>query len=267
MNALLAELGYPPLAKDVVGAMIGKGMANLVRRALALATGVSPAAVDDGEVKDALRSLPGALRVAPRPRDAAVSGHGRGARRGSPRWAFRWRSITNKATRFVRPHLVQAGIERYFAVVVGGDDLPTKKPDPGPLLHAAAAFGIPPCRLLMVGDSANDVEAARGAGCPVLVVPYGYREGAPVHDLEADGIVASLDAVADRVRYVAPDTAMSFDLFDRNGRRGPAPVAARGRRAPLAPLTARAPASRATRCAAQSRDCTVARVEEIVEAP
>jgi phosphoglycolate phosphatase len=65
-------------------------------------------------------------------------------------------------------------------------------------------FGIPTGRLLMVGDSGNDVEAARNAGCPVLVVPYGYREGRPVHELEADGIVASVDAVADRVRYVAP---------------------------------------------------------------
>ena len=55
----------------------------------------------------------------------------------------------------------------------------------------------------MVGDSGNDVEAARAAGCPVLVVPYGYREGRPVQDLEADGIVPSVDAVADRVRYVA----------------------------------------------------------------
>ncbi len=79
VNALLAELGYPPLAQDVVGALIGKGMANLVRRALALATGVSPEAVDDGEVKDALGRVPGALRVAPRPRDTALSGHGRRA--------------------------------------------------------------------------------------------------------------------------------------------------------------------------------------------
>jgi len=54
INGLLAELGYPPLAKEVVGTLIGKGMANLVRRALALATDVSPEAVDEGEVKDAL---------------------------------------------------------------------------------------------------------------------------------------------------------------------------------------------------------------------
>ncbi len=178
-------------------------MANLVRRALALATEVSPEAVDDGEVKDALiryqahyaRRLGHETRMFP------------GMREGLARLAamgFPLAVVTNKATRFVRPHLVHAGIERYFAVVIGGDDLPTKKPDPGPLRHVAAAFGVPPGRLLMVGDSANDVKAARGAGCPVLVVPYGYREGRPVQDLQADGIVASVDALADRVRYVAP---------------------------------------------------------------
>ena len=113
--------------------------------------------------------------------------------------------VTNKATRFVRPHLAKAGIEGFFSLLIGGDDLPTKKPDPGPLLHAARALGVPPHRLLMVGDSINDVVAARAAGCPVLVVPYGYNEGEPVQNLAADGIVPSLAAVADRVRFVPPD--------------------------------------------------------------
>ena len=203
VNALLAELGHPPLAQDVIGTMIGKGMANLVRRVLALATAVSPAAVDDSEVKDALVRYQAhyASRLGRETRafPGMADGLARLCAMGVP-----LAIITNKATRFVRPHLAQAGIERFFAVVIGGDDLPTKKPDPGPLLHAAEVFGIPPCRLLMVGDSANDVAAARGAGCPVLVVPYGYREGMPVHELEADGIVASIHAVADRVRYVTP---------------------------------------------------------------
>jgi phosphoglycolate phosphatase len=203
VNALLDELGYPPLAQDVVGALIGKGMANLVRRALALAADVSPDAVDNFEVKDALGRYQAhyASRLGRETRlfPGMVEGLVRLKAMGIPLAV-----ITNKATRFVRPHLVTAGIEQFFAVVIGGDDLPTKKPDPGPLRHAAAVFGIPTGRLLMVGDSGNDVEAARGAGCPVLVVPYGYREGRPVHELEADGIVASVDAVADRVRYVAP---------------------------------------------------------------
>jgi phosphoglycolate phosphatase len=205
VNALLAELGHPPLAKHVVGELIGKGMANLVRRALALATGVSAEAVDDGEVKDALGRYQAhyASRLGRETRlfPGMIEGLRRLEAMGIPLAV-----ITNKATRFVRPHLVAAGIDRFFAVVIGGDDLPTKKPDAGPLRHAAAVLGVPPRLLLMVGDSGNDVEAARGAGCPVLVVPYGYREGRPVHELGADGIVATVDAVADRVRYVAPPT-------------------------------------------------------------
>ena len=66
------------------------------------------------------------------------------------------------------PHLAQAGIETYFRVVIGGDDLPVKKPHPGALLHAARELGVEPAKLLMVGDSGNDAQAARAAGCPVL---------------------------------------------------------------------------------------------------
>jgi phosphoglycolate phosphatase len=108
--------------------------------------------------------------------------------------------VTNKAARFIAPHLEHAGIAHYFKLVIGGDSLPVRKPDPGPLLHVAAAFGVPPERLLMVGDSINDAEAARAAGYPVLILPYGYNEGGSVQALDADGIVASLAAVADRVR-------------------------------------------------------------------
>ena len=64
---------------------------------------------------------------------------------------------------------------------------------------------MPAGRLLMVGDSGNDAKAARAAGCPVLILPYGYNEGEPVQNLDADGIVPTLVAVADRVRFVPPD--------------------------------------------------------------
>jgi phosphoglycolate phosphatase len=203
VNALLAEVGHSPLPQDTIRDFVGKGMANLVRRVLAAATGTSPAAIEDAEIADALARYQAhyAARLGreTRPFPGMIEGLERLAAMGFPMAV-----VTNKAARFVRPHLAQAGIERFFSVVLGGDDLPTRKPDAGPLLHVAQTLGVPPQRLLMVGDSGNDVLAARAAGCPVLVLPYGYSEGAPVESLEADGIVGSLAAVADRVRYVAP---------------------------------------------------------------
>ena len=205
VNALLAELGHPPLDEEAVGAMIGKGMANLVRRALARATGISPEAVDDAEIKDALGRYQAHYAAHLGRETRSYPGMIEGLERLQA-MGFPLAVVTNKATRFVRPHLAQAGIDRFFSLLIGGDDLPTTKPDPGPLLHAARSLRVPPHRLLMVGDSINDVVAARAAGCPVLVVPYGYNEGQPVQNLAADGIVPSLAAVADRVRFVPPDT-------------------------------------------------------------
>jgi len=204
VNALLAELGYDPLPKDAVRAMIGKGMANLVRRALAAARGVAPEAIDDATRDAALARYQAHY--------ASILGRGTLPFPGIVDGLVALRAmgiplavVTNKASRFVQPHLEHAGIAHHFSLLIGGDTLATRKPDPGPLLHVAEAFGVPPQRLLMVGDSINDVAAARAAGCPVLVLPYGYNEGEPVQNLEADGIVPSLRAVADRVRFVPPD--------------------------------------------------------------
>jgi phosphoglycolate phosphatase len=88
----------------------------------------------------------------------------------------------------------------YFSLVIGGDSLAARKPDPTPLRHAARHFGVSIDRLLMLGDSANDTQAARAAGCPILCVPYGYNEGRPVQSLDCDGIVSSLDELPERIR-------------------------------------------------------------------
>ncbi len=204
VNGLLAELELPPVPKDILRTMVGKGIGNLVRKALAHATGASPEALEEAEVRDALvrylahyAALLGRETV---PFPGMIEGLDRLAAMGFPLAV-----VTNKATRFVWPHLERAHIARYFTLAVGGDDLPAKKPDPAQLLHAAAMLRVPVSRLLMVGDSGNDAKAARAAGCPVLIVPYGYNEGEAVQKLDADGIVPTLAAVADRVRYVPPD--------------------------------------------------------------
>jgi phosphoglycolate phosphatase len=196
VNLLLGDLGLSPLPVDAVQPMVGKGLADLLTKALTRARGAPP---HKGEVAELLprygegyasilgrqtQLFPGVVEGLDRLRDAG----------------FALAVITNKTTRFVQPHLVHAGIAGYFATVVGGDDAIAKKPDAAPLLLAAARLGIVPARMLMVGDSGNDVAAARAAGSPVLVVPYGYNEGAHVQTLAADGIVDSLDAIADRIR-------------------------------------------------------------------
>lgn len=202
-NALLAELDYPPLPKDTIRALVGKGIANLLQRALAIAGDVPVDVIDAPTLADALtryqRHYSAALGRETRPFPGMAEGLARLRAMGFP-----LALVTNKADRFVQPHLEHAGIAQHFALVIGGDTLPTRKPDAGPLLHVAAAFGIAPARLLMVGDSINDVGAARAAGCPVLVLPHGYNEGLPVQSLDADGIVPTLAALADRVRRVDP---------------------------------------------------------------
>jgi phosphoglycolate phosphatase len=197
VNLLLGELGLSPLPVDAVRSMVGKGVADLLAKALTRARGAPPR---DGEVADLLpRYGQGYASMLGRQTQlfpGVVAGLNRMREAG-----FALAVITNKATRFVQPHLAHAGIAGYFDTVVGGDDAVAKKPDAAPLLLAAARLGVAPARMLMVGDSVNDVAAARAAGSPVLVVPYGYNEGAPVQTLAADGIVDSLDAIAGRIRW------------------------------------------------------------------
>ena len=79
-----------------------------------------------------------------------------------------------------------------------------KKPDPLPLLRTCAALGSEPGRTLVIGDSANDAQAARAAGCPVLLVTYGYNHGEPVRGVDADGFLDSLAEVGAWLRPACP---------------------------------------------------------------
>lgn len=101
--------------------------------------------------------------------------------------------LTNKPTAFARALLELKGLDKFFAVTYGGDAFERKKPDPLPLLKACEALGSLPHRTLMIGDSSNDASAARAAGCPVLLVTYGYNHGQPIHAVDADGYADSLE--------------------------------------------------------------------------
>jgi phosphoglycolate phosphatase len=100
--------------------------------------------------------------------------------------------VTNKPVVFARQLLQRKGVDQFFTEVFGGDSFARKKPDPLPLLKTCEALGTAPARTLMIGDSGNDAAAARAAGCPVVLVTYGYNHGEPVRGVNADGFVDSL---------------------------------------------------------------------------
>ena len=100
--------------------------------------------------------------------------------------------LTNKPTNFAVPLLSAKGLEGFFSVVFGGDAFERKKPNPLPLLKTCEALASQPAQTLMIGDSSNDAAAARAAGCPVLLVTYGYNHGEPARSVDADGFVDSL---------------------------------------------------------------------------
>lgn len=100
--------------------------------------------------------------------------------------------VTNKAAQFTEPLLKDLGIYDEFRIVVSGDTLPQKKPDPAPLLHAAEFFGVAAEDALMLGDSVSDVKAARAAGFQIICMSYGYNHGQDIREAKPDAVIDSM---------------------------------------------------------------------------
>jgi phosphoglycolate phosphatase len=111
--------------------------------------------------------------------------------------------VTNKAAQFTEPLLQALGVYDRFQIVISGDTLPRKKPDPMPLLHAAEFFGVAPAESLMVGDSVSDVTAARAAGFQILCMSYGYNHGMDIREAEPDAVIDSLVEIRGLLEHAA----------------------------------------------------------------
>lgn len=104
--------------------------------------------------------------------------------------------VTNKAAQFTEPLLRDLGIYDDFAIVVSGDTLEKKKPDPMPLLHAAGFFDVAPENSMMLGDSVSDVKAARAAGFQIICMTYGYNHGVDIREAEPDAVIDSMEQLS-----------------------------------------------------------------------
>jgi phosphoglycolate phosphatase len=186
LNRVLASLALAPVDRGFIARTVGKGSEHLIRRTL-VEVGADAGLYDS------------AWRLYQREYGAVNGVHARvypGVAEGLAKLAARGLKLaclTNKPTAFAKSLLRATGLAGCFGVVFGGDAFERKKPDPLPLLRTCEALGTVPAQTLMVGDSSNDARAARAAGCPVVLVSYGYNHGEPVRAVDADGVVDRLD--------------------------------------------------------------------------
>jgi phosphoglycolate phosphatase len=199
INRMLRELALPAIAASRIESMVGKGSEHLLRSVLNHVLALDDKALSAIKVE----SLYPASWDSYQRHYLAINGNYAAVYAGVQEGlktlraaGLRLACLTNKPTDFAVPLLRSKGLDGYFEKVFGGDAFERKKPDPLPLLKTCEALGTAPARPLMVGDSSNDAQAARAAGCPVVLVTYGYNHGEPVRAVDADGFVDSLAQLA-----------------------------------------------------------------------
>lgn len=190
VDRMLAELALEPAGIERVRGWIGDGARQLVHEALLFAAGPG------GPARES--ELSAALDIYMRHYAACCTDSSRlfaGVREALAQWRQRgvaMACVTNKGARFTEALLDHFDLRALLPVAVSGDTLPQRKPDPAPLLFACQQLNVAPARAVMIGDSRNDVLAARAAGMPVVCVSYGYNHGRPISGEQPDRIVDSL---------------------------------------------------------------------------
>ena len=189
--------GLPPpfcrhtVARDQVERLVGKGSENLVKSLLALVNPEGCAMENVAIFERALAAYQQHYATINGQHAQTYPGVVQGLRQLQAR-GLRLACVTNKPTAFAQALLREKALDGFFELTLGGDAVARKKPDPLPLQMACAALGVAPARTLMIGDSSNDAQAARAAGCPVLLVTYGYNHGEPIRQVDADAYADSL---------------------------------------------------------------------------
>lgn len=198
-NMMRAALGFAPLDPALIATFVGKGIPNLVAKSLKDAVGeVGPTALKVA-VANFERQYEKCFGDTSKPFPGVVEGLEALKEKG-----LKLGCVTNKAERFTLPLLQRTGLAHYFEITLSGDSLAEKKPHPLPLLHAAKFFGASPAEMLLIGDSVNDALAARAAGSPVFIVPYGYNEGQELRGLDCDAFIDDVPGALKFVRVAAP---------------------------------------------------------------
>jgi len=191
VDEMMTVLGREPHGEVRVRDWVGNGVERLVRRALVGALQGEP------EEADFDRAYPVFLELYAE-NTSRRSCLYPGVREGLDRLKaanYRLGCVTNKAAQFTEPLLKDLGVYDDFSVVISGDTLTKKKPDPAPLLHAAELLGCQPSDAMMIGDSVSDVAAARAAGFQIVCMSYGYNHGVDIREAAPDAVINTLTEI------------------------------------------------------------------------
>ena len=194
LNAMLTELDLPAVDRADVGRLVGKGSEHLIKNVLALAARAQQAVDLEALYPRAWQSYQHHYQIINGQYSQVFPGVVAGLQQLTSR-GLKLACLTNKPTAFAQTLLKAKGLDGFFEHTFGGDAFERRKPDPLPLLKTCEALACLPARTLMIGDSSNDAQAARAAGCPVLLVTYGYNHGEPVRAVDADGFIDSLQSL------------------------------------------------------------------------
>ena len=187
VDQTMTAMGRAPHGEGKVRNWVGNGVPRLVERALVGALDGQPEPALYAEAEPIFLDCYAAnSSTRTRPYDGVSEGLDWLLQQG-----FKLGCVTNKAARFTEPLLKDLGLYDQFSIVVSGDTLARKKPDPLPLLHVAKFFGVEPTRALMIGDSISDVKAARAAGFQIICMSYGYNHGQDIREAAPDAVIDS----------------------------------------------------------------------------
>ena len=195
VDEMMRRMGRPAHGEGRVRDWVGNGVERLVRRAL---VGQLEGEPPDDDFQRAYPLFLGLYADNTSKRSVLYPGvrEGMDYMKGQ---GYALGCVTNKAAQFTIPLLQDLGLYEEFGIVVAGDTLAVKKPDPGPLLHAAAHFGVAPEESLMLGDSQSDVKAARAAGFQIVCMSYGYNHGEDIRDYAPDAVIDSMTELRDLI--------------------------------------------------------------------
>lgn len=200
LNRALIDLQVPPASRTLIERSVGKGSEHLIRTVLGHQLAQAGAPVDPREVE----ALFTPVWTRYEHHYLAINGEFSQVFPGVMEGLAQLKAmglplacLTNKPLSFTRPLMSAKGLAPYFVKMFGGDSFERKKPDPLPLFKTCEALQTSPARTLMVGDSSNDAQAANAAGCPVVLMTYGYNHGEPIRNTPARAWLDSMAQLGD----------------------------------------------------------------------